>query len=199
MSIGTGTRVREDALAVGCDDGTVRLWDNVIDIHGAGDESAKLASAFFAAPDMNAGQRGSGLVMEYQATNRSLICAGNSSSVRVWDVAAEQLSGQFLTGSDVCVTCLTSAYDNALGEVGAFGQDVIVGGFGDGELKVWDLRERAGGGPGGVLGTHGQWDGGRGGEDGGGGGGGYGRQFNDVQQMSFTEHSSWIVNTKFTR
>ena len=51
-------------LAVGCDDGTIRLWDNVIEIHGAGDESVKLASAFFAAPDMNAGQRGSGLVME---------------------------------------------------------------------------------------------------------------------------------------
>ncbi|GMH48477.1 hypothetical protein TL16_g00298 [Triparma laevis f. inornata] len=179
-------------LVTGCDDGSVRLWDNVIDFGGAVKDGVKLASSFFAAPDMNAGQRGSGLVMEYQM-NKSLVCAGNSSSVRVWDVAAEQLSGQFSTGSDVCVTCLTTAYDERLGEGGAFGQDVIVGGFGDGELKVWDLRERAGGGTGGVLGIGGgQWGGGKGVERVGGGR----RQYDDVEQMSFTEHASWIVNTK---
>ncbi|GMI10943.1 hypothetical protein TrVE_jg5878 [Triparma verrucosa] len=195
--------LNDHILVTGCDDGSVRLWDNLIDFGGNGrPDGVKLASSFFAAPDMNAGQRGSGLVMEYQI-NKSLICAGNSSSVRVWDVAAEQLSGQFSTGSDVCVTCLTTAYDERLGEGGAFGQDVIVGGFGDGELKVWDLRERAGGGAGGVLGiVGGQWGGGSGtgvGRVGGGSGLERGRrQYDDVEQMSFTEHASWIVNTKFT-
>ena len=80
-----------------------------------------------------------------------------------------------------------------------FGKDIVVGGFGDGELKVWDLRERGGGGKNGAVSVY--FDGGnsdvaRGGPahyapggvlDGG----------IDLETMSYSEHSTWIVNATF--
>ena len=71
----------DSLLVTGCDDGTVRIWDNVWGMNGSRTEEVDLASSFFGAPDMTGGQRGSGLIMEYQRFSSTLICAGNSSSV----------------------------------------------------------------------------------------------------------------------
>ena len=162
--------LNDSILAVGCCDGTVRLWDNVIHSSSRGEagDVAAPASAFFAAPDMTAGQRGSGLVMEWAEKKNALICGGNSSMVRVWDMQKEQAVSSFPTGSDVCLTCLTQACDKdeqgafVNSSQGPFGPDVVVAGFGDGALRVYDLRAP------------------------------------QKPVISYLEHGSWIVNTAFT-
>jgi hypothetical protein len=51
---------------VGCDDGSVRIWDGIVESDGQISKQApNLASAFFATPDIEAGQRGSGLICEW--------------------------------------------------------------------------------------------------------------------------------------
>jgi len=138
--------LNDSILAVGCCDGTVRLWDNVVHAannnvsNGSGNDGpATPASAFFAAPDLTAGQRGSGLVMEWLDQKQTLICSGNSSMVRSWDMEKEQVVSTFATGSDVCLTSLTSACERddsgayvsgANAGAGPFGPDVVVCGFG---------------------------------------------------------------------
>jgi regulator-associated protein of mTOR len=159
--------LNDSILAVGCCDGTVRLWDSVINSPPPVADMAP-ASAFFAAPDMTAGQRGSGLVMEWLDWSQTLICSGNSSMVRCWDMEKEQVVRSFATGSDVCLTCLTNACDKDEGGAyvdaaqGPFGPDVVVCGFGDGALRVFDLRAPS------------------------------------KAVMSYHEHGSWIVNSAFT-
>jgi regulator-associated protein of mTOR len=160
--------LNDSILAVGCCDGTVRLWDNVFQSAHASGGDVTPASAFFAAPDMTAGQRGSGLVMEWLDQKQTLICGGNSNMIRSWDMEKEQVVSTFATGSDVCLTCLTNACDKdengafVNSSQGPFGPDVVTCGFGDGALRVFDLRAPS------------------------------------KPVMFYAEHGSWIVNTAFT-
>jgi hypothetical protein len=54
---------------VGCDDGSARIWDGTLESNGqVSTQAPTLSSAFYAASDMKAGQRGSGLVCEWYVT-----------------------------------------------------------------------------------------------------------------------------------
>jgi hypothetical protein len=60
---------------VGCDDGSARIWKALVENNGdISKREPVLASAFFAVPDMVAGERGkSGLVCEWQQTTGTLV------------------------------------------------------------------------------------------------------------------------------
>jgi regulator-associated protein of mTOR len=161
---------------VGCDDGSARIWNGIVESNGeVSSQSPSLSSAFFAVPDMEAGQRGSGLICEWQQFSGSLFAGGNSNCIRCWDLSAEQCGTILETNTEACVTALTTAWDEDLGVMpGGYhgmGPDVLVAGHSDGSLKVFDIRSS-----GAVAVNSGR----------------------TRRSSSFTEHRSWIVDTSFT-
>ena len=139
-------------LLTGCDDGSVRIWDGIMEGTGeiVTDCGLSLSSAFFAMPELVANRRGSGLVTEWQQFSGRLIAAGNSKYIRCWDLEAEKCSNVLESNLDECVTTLTTAWDHVtLGDAqessltegySGIGPDIFVAGFGDGTLKVFDIR-----------------------------------------------------------
>ena len=166
---------------VGCDDGSARIWDGIVESNGEiSREPPTLASAFFADPDITAGQRGgSGLICEWQQFSGTLIAGGNSKHIRCWDLAAEQCGTVIETNSEACVTTLTTAWDSDHGAMSTgyqgMGPDIIVAGHGDGTLKLFDIRAPQNAA---AAVTPGRRSRGR--------------------PTMFTEHASWIVDTSFT-
>lgn len=173
-------------LLTGSDDGIVRVWDGLIESNGEMIcDQPDLSSAFFAAPDLVAGERGSGLVTEWQQFSGSLIAGGNSKWIRCWDLEAEKCRNTLDCKSDACVTTLTSAWgcgpyctgSNDAGQSG-IGPDIIIAGYGDGGLKVFDIRSNQAG-P--VLSKTTRE-----------------KRRPLRKMMQYAEHSSWIVDTSFT-
>jgi len=163
---------------VGSDDGSARLWNGIVESNGEiSKRSPTLATAFFASPDMEAGQRGSGLICEWQQFSGSLIAGGNSDCIRCWDLATEQCPTVLETETDACVTALTTAWDTEVGDLPrssyGIGPDVIVAGHSDGSLKVFDIRSSVN-----SVATIGG--------------------SRKRRHSRFTEHRSWIVDTYFT-
>ena len=168
---------------VGSDDGSARIWDGFLQNNGEPSQtSPNLVSAFFAAPDIVAGERGkSGLVCEWQQYSGKLIAGGNSKYLRVWDLEAEKCCTVLETNTDACVTTLTSAWDSEKlgtsepkGSPG-YGPSILVSGHSDGSLKIFDIRCNQ------VASEQSakSWTKRR-------------------RPQKYTEHSSWIVNTTFT-
>lgn len=130
---------------VGADDGSVRVWNGLVDERGSTSFTCPmLSAAFFAVPDMQAGQRGSGLICEWQQYSESLIAGGSSRQIRYWDLSTEKCVRSFETGTDAVVTTLTTAWEEELGTmqgvVHGIGPDIIVSGHSDGSLRLFDVR-----------------------------------------------------------
>lgn len=132
---------------VGCDDGSVRVWNGLIQPNGrVSSKSPSLSAAFFAAPGMVAGG-GSGLVLDWQQYSGRLIAGGSSNKIRCWDLTAEKCVSAIETESNECVTTITTAwrYDpygagsTAEGFHG-LGPDIVVVGQGDGMIRLFDVR-----------------------------------------------------------
>jgi regulator-associated protein of mTOR len=101
-----------------------------------------LVSSFVAAPDIVTDKRySSGLVLEFQQCTGQLIAGGNTKVIRCWDVAAEKCRSKFDSKSDASLTTLTTAwdYDYNSGYSG-LGPDIVVAGYGNGSLRVFDTR-----------------------------------------------------------
>ena len=122
----------------------------------------------------------SGLVLDFQQCGGQLIAGGNTKVVRCWDVATEKCRNTFNSKSDASLTTLTSAWEYDLNSgYSGLGPDIIVAGFGNGGLRVFDTRSDTGD-P--VL------------------------YMNESRQSltrrkkysAFDEHSSWIVDVSFT-
>ena len=142
--------INEDSSSlflVGCDDGTVRIWGDILRSNGEScSRPPSLLSAFHAAP-MEAGHRGSGLVCEWQPFSGTLVAGGNSKYIRCWDLEAEKVVNKLDTNSEAYVTTLTTAWDyDSLGirssasRESSIGMDVVVAGYSDGTLKIFDIR-----------------------------------------------------------
>lgn len=172
---------------IGCDDGSVRVWDGLVENNGeAGQGPPSLVSSFFASTDIVAGARGkSGLVCEWQQYSGTLIAGGDSKYLRCWDLEAEKMSNvlEASTDTNACLTTLTSAWDyDSLGAdepkgSPGIGPNILVGGYSDGTMRVFDIRTN--------------------------------RAVNEMQRgakswakrrrpTQYNEHSSWIVDTAFT-
>ena len=172
---------------VGCDDGSARIWDGLVENNGeASDGPPNLVSAFFGGTDIKAGSRGkSGLVCEWQQYSGTLVAGGDSKFLRCWDLAAERCNNVLDAGTETnaCLTTLTSAWDyeklgtdEPKGSPG-IGPSILVGGYSDGRLKVFDIRTN------------------RAVSEAQSGAKSWARRRRPTQ---YTEHNSWIVNTSFT-
>jgi regulator-associated protein of mTOR len=162
---------------VGCDDGSARIWDGIVESNGAvSKQSPKLVTSFLAVPDMSAGQRGSGLICEWQQFSGTLVAGGNSNYIRCWDLGSEQCGTVLETNTDACITTLTTAWDADQGIMpggyNGMGPETIVAGLSDGTLRVFDIRSPE------VAARSG------------------GRR--SRRPTRYTEHGSWIVDTAFT-
>ncbi|KAL7570241.1 hypothetical protein ACA910_020665 [Epithemia clementina (nom. ined.)] len=164
---------------VGCDDGTVRLWGNLIGCPGGPKPS--LVSSFHALKKTSGQIRKSGIVCEWQNFSGFLLAGGNSPIITCWDLEAEKQVAEIPTeaGTEVCVTTLTTAWDyDSLG-LGpspnkGIGRDVFVAGMSNGTLKIFDLRshltvKRA-----------------------------EAKKSRRSRLQTYSEHKSWVVATSFT-
>ena len=124
----------------------------------------------------------SGLVCEYQECGGQLIAGGNSPLIRCWDVASEKLRNTFNSKSDASLTTLTSAWEYDLNDgYSGLGPDIVIGGYGNGSLRLYDTRSNTGD-P--VLHVN------------------EGRNRQSLSRRrkhsAFDEHTSWIIDVSFT-
>lgn len=127
--ISTVKFVNDDDIAlllVGTADGRVRVWRDY------DREGTNIVTGWRAITDVLPGTHAeAGLVCEWQQGRGRLLASGNSKVIRVWEAPTEVCRQEIGTRSSSCVTSLTS--DQVAG-------DVIVAGFGDGTVKVYDTR-----------------------------------------------------------
>jgi len=171
-------------LLTGTNDGTVRIHDGLFEPNDdISREKPSVISSFVAAPDIVSDKRySSGLVLEFQQCGGQLIAGGNTKIIRCWDVSTGKCRNSFDSKSDASLTALTTAwdYDYTSGYSG-IGPDIIVAGYGNGSLRVFDTRSDKGD-PVQLLsdGLHHNSLASR------------RRKFNE-----FDEHTSWIVDVSF--
>lgn len=91
----------------------------------------ELVSAFRALPDLVRSRHPSGLLVEWQQVNGRLIAAGDAQHIRIWDAHRELCVADLPTHTHSCATSL--ACDRTVGHL-------IMAGFGDGSIGVYDQR-----------------------------------------------------------
>ncbi|RLN49993.1 hypothetical protein BBJ29_002788 [Phytophthora kernoviae] len=96
-------------------------------------DAPELLSAFVAVPDLVPGTRGSGMVMNWQQQAGVMYAGGNSSMLRGWNLCREKCTTALPTQTDSCVTSMAS--DDSI-------PGMLVAGFGDGTLRIFDSRSR---------------------------------------------------------
>ncbi|TDH70902.1 hypothetical protein CCR75_009469 [Bremia lactucae] len=119
-------------LTCGSDDGVIKIYYGLHSPHPTNHNPA-LLSAFVAVPDLVPGTRGSGLVMNWQQDAGAMYAGGNSSMLRGWDLRQEKCTVALSTQTDSCITSMAS--DKCFPEI-------LVAGFGDGTLRVFDSRNK---------------------------------------------------------
>lgn len=171
-------------LLTGSNDGSVRIFDGLLEANDEiSREKPSLVSSFFAAPDIVTDKRySSGLVLDYQQYGGKLTAGGNTKYIRTWDIASEKCVNTFESKSDACLTTLTTAWDYSFDSgYSGLGPDIIVCGYGNGSLRVFDGRSTKGD----VLYL----------SDGLSGRSGLSRR---RKYSEYDEHTSWIVDVSFT-
>ena len=146
----------DSLLMIGSDDGSVKVFkdasnSDMLSPDGAATPNVTLATAFVALPDVAETSRGSGMVLSYLQHTGNLIVGGNSSSIRVWDLAREQCVRAFATGLDTCTTALASqsvyssnGNSNSSNYAPSTGTGSLLSwtfaGFADGSIGIFDER-----------------------------------------------------------
>lgn len=123
----------EALLTCASDDGVVKIYHGLHTSHVA-QSSEHLLTSFVAVPDLVPGTRGSGLITNWQQNAGMLFAGGNSSMLRGWDLRQEKCSFSLPMQTDSCITSLASDEASAPG--------MLVAGFGDGTLRLFDTRTR---------------------------------------------------------
>jgi len=121
--------INEDDITLimaGSNDGVVRLFRHIDD-----PSNLEIVSGWRALSDVMPTNKISRLILDWQQFTGSLLCSGDVRVIRIWDAQHELCMQEIPTKSNSCVTCLTS--DNVTG-------NLIVAGFGDGMLKLYDRR-----------------------------------------------------------
>lgn len=126
----------ESLLTCGSDDGVIKVYHGLHNPSRISDQHRpQLATAFVAVPDLVPGTRGSGLVMNWQQNSGVMLAGGNSGVLRGWNLRHEKCAFKLPTQTDSCITSMASEEQQT-------GGTTVVAGFGDGSLRVFDLRSR---------------------------------------------------------
>jgi len=170
-------------LLAGGADGKIRVFDGLfLPNDGISREKPSLVSSFVAAPEIATETRyTSGLVSEWQQLGGRLFVGGNSAFIRLYDLAAEKCINSFNTKSETCsVTTLATAWQKDISGYSGLGPDVIIAGYGNGSVRLFDARSNNG-----ELILHSSGE-------------GFGRQRRKrYTTYSETGHNSWVVDLSF--
>ncbi|CEO97157.1 hypothetical protein PBRA_005761 [Plasmodiophora brassicae] len=112
-------------VAVGSDDGVVRVWRNCHDAAG----KVAIISAWTAVPGMKRGAI-PGLVLDWQQQQMRLLCAGNSNVIKVWDTSREFLTADMVVSDTKTLAITSVCADN----------DLVFTGGSDNRVRMCDLR-----------------------------------------------------------
>lgn len=99
--------------------------------------------------------------------------------IRIWDLSTEKCCNSFDSKSDASLTALTNAwsYDHTSGYTG-IGPDIIIAGYGNGSLRVFDTRSNTGEAVHNLNENR--------------------PSLRSRMYSNFDEHTSWIVDVSFT-
>nr|CCA15283.1 predicted protein putative [Albugo laibachii Nc14] len=122
----------EGLLTCGSDDGVIKIYHGLHTPHMS-PSSPQLLTAFTAVPDLVPGTRGSGLITAWQQSTGMLFAGGYSNSLRGWNLEYEKCVFNLPTYTDSCITSMST--DESV-------SDIVVAGFGDGKLRLFDPRCR---------------------------------------------------------
>ncbi|XP_049849534.1 protein raptor homolog isoform X2 [Schistocerca gregaria] len=116
-------------IAVGSDDGVVRIWDNIY-------SNSRLVTAWRVLMNASPVSTSSpiSLVLEWQQQNERLLASGNTNLIRVWDLDHELSIQDVPTNSEFPLTCMTSDKNTSKGTT-------VMTGFEDGSIRFFDLRQ----------------------------------------------------------
>lgn len=121
--------INEDDVALvmtGSSDGIVKLYRKYDD-----NKTIELASTFRALSDLVPSTHNAGLILNWQQSQGHLLVAGDERVVRIWDAASEKCVADVPARSGSNVTSLSSDQ---------VGGNIFVAGFGDGAVRIFDLR-----------------------------------------------------------
>lgn len=113
-------------LLTGSSEGVVRIYR-----HYESNKNIELTCAWRALTDLLPAQKNSGLIADWQQSRGALLVGGDVRIIRVWDAPRELCITDIPARSGSPVTSLTS--DQVAG-------NVIIAGFGDGAIRVYDRR-----------------------------------------------------------
>ncbi|KAL8937813.1 MAG: hypothetical protein Q9216_004244 [Gyalolechia sp. 2 TL-2023] len=116
-------------LLTGSSDGIVRIFRNY-----ESESSVELVSAFRALTNLVNSTKNAGLVLDWQQGQGRLLVTGDVKVIRVWSAAKEIYEVEIPTRSSSPLTSLTA--DAVAGAV-------VIAGYGDGAVRVFDQRIRA--------------------------------------------------------
>ncbi|ERS99991.1 hypothetical protein HMPREF1624_03361 [Sporothrix schenckii ATCC 58251] len=116
-------------LMAGSSDGVLRVYRNYDSY-----SKVELATSWRALTDMVPSNVHSGMVFDWQQVSGRVLVAGDVRTIRVWNAGSEACVADIPARSGSCVTSLTS--DQMTG-------NIFVAGFGDGAVRVFDLRVRS--------------------------------------------------------
>jgi WD40 repeat protein len=128
--------VQHEAIVLSAtDDRIVRFWKPRLTNFGAGGgeekkKSCELITAFQAYSDVEKRESNfeAGLIVEWHEANEVLLCSGDTTFIRVWDMHKEMYR-DYMTQVASCVFSMSTS-DN-----------YTVAGFGDGTIKLFDFRQ----------------------------------------------------------
>ncbi|CAM9288968.1 unnamed protein product, partial [Hapterophycus canaliculatus] len=136
-------------LLTGAGDGVARVWGGVIEA-GLGETEGgrmrvpELVTSFHALSPSVSWMRGgdldkAGLVTHWQQRRGLLSAAGACRQLNVWDLASEQLWTEWEVPEGSAVSALRAPTDNSPGPLGGW---VMAAGMTDGEVMLYDAREK---------------------------------------------------------
>lgn len=113
-------------LLTGSSEGVVRIYK-----HYESNDSIEMTCAWRALTDLVPAQKNSGLIADWLQSRGNLLVGGDVRVIRVWDAPRELCVNDIPARSGSPVTSLTS--DQVAG-------NIIIAGFGDGAVRVYDRR-----------------------------------------------------------
>lgn len=114
-------------LLVGNDDGTVRLWADC-----QHPDDIDLRSGWNALSGLESGRRGPGLIVHWRQMDGVLVAAGDTDTIRIWDMSHELARQDLVTSSSV--TCMAAVPSMP---------NLFAAGRVDGRIHLYDVRVQA--------------------------------------------------------
>lgn len=115
-------------LMTGSSDGVIKIFRNY-----ESQKNVELVASYRALTDLVPSTHNAGLVFEWQQGQGRVLVAGDLRVIRVWQAGSELSVADIPARSGSCVTSLTS--DQVEG-------NILIAGFGDGAVRVYDQRNR---------------------------------------------------------